>query len=49
MLPGEYGVVLRPVSKSKQFSGADIMRGQGDGMIFSTAWSFQVPVDAKAQ
>jgi len=49
LLPGEYGVALRPVSKSKQFSGADIMRGQGDGMIFSTAWSFKVPPDAKAE
>jgi hypothetical protein len=48
LLPGEYGVALRPVSKSKQFSGADIMRGQGDGMIFNAAWSFQVPADAKA-
>jgi hypothetical protein len=49
LLPGEYGVALRPVSKSKQFSGADIMRGQRDGMIFSTAWSFQVPPNAKAE
>jgi hypothetical protein len=49
LLPGEYGVALRPVSKSKQFSGADIMRGQGDGMIFNAAWSFQVPSDAKAE
>ena len=49
LLPGEYGVALRPVSKSKQFSGSDIMRGQGDGMIFNTAWSFQVPADAKAE
>lgn len=49
LLPGEYGVALRPVSKSKQFSGAEIMRGQGDGMIFNAAWSFQVPVDARAQ
>ena len=49
LLPGEYGVVLRPVSKSKEFSGADIMRGQGDGMIFNAAWSFQVPPDAKAE
>ena len=49
LLPGEYGVALRPVSKSKQFSGADIMRGQGDGMIFNAAWSFQVPADAKTQ
>ena len=46
LLPGEYGVALRPVSKSKQFSGADIMRGQGDGMIFDAAWSFQVPAGA---
>jgi hypothetical protein len=48
LLPGEYGVALRPVSKSKQFSGADIMRGQGDGMIFDAAWSFQVPAGAPA-
>jgi hypothetical protein len=46
LLPGEYGVALRPVSKSKQFSGADIMRGQGDGMVFDAAWSFQVPPTA---
>jgi hypothetical protein len=49
LLPGEYGVALRPISKSKQFSGADIMRGQGDGMIFNAAWSFKVPPDAKAE
>jgi hypothetical protein len=49
LLPGEYGVALRPLSKSKQFSGADIMRGQGDGMIFNAAWSFQVPPGAKAE
>jgi hypothetical protein len=49
LLPGEYGVALRPISKSKEFSGADIMRGQGDGMIFNAAWSFQVPPDAKAE
>jgi hypothetical protein len=49
LLPGEYGVALRPLSKSKQFPGADIMRGQGDGMIFNAAWSFQVPAGARAQ
>jgi hypothetical protein len=49
LLPGEYGVALRPLSKSKKFSGADIMRGQGDGMIFDAAWSFQVPAGARAQ
>lgn len=41
--PGEYGVVLRPVSKSKKFSGGDIERNQGDGVLFNTVWSFQVP------
>ncbi|MBZ5529470.1 MAG: hypothetical protein LAN71_16430 [Acidobacteriia bacterium] len=41
-LPGEYAVVLRPVNKSMKFSGADISRGRGDGMIFNSAWSFQV-------
>jgi hypothetical protein len=41
-LPGEYAVVLRPVNKSMKFSGADISRSRGDGMIFNSAWSFQV-------
>ena len=41
-LPGEYAVVLRPVNKSMKFSGADISRGRGDGMIFNSAWTFQV-------
>jgi hypothetical protein len=49
LLPGEYGVALRPLSKSKQFSGADIMRGQGDGTIFKAAWSFRVPIDARPE
>ena len=31
---GEYGVVLRPVSKSKNFSGGDVARAQGDGLMF---------------
>ncbi len=47
LLPGEYAVVLRPISKSKKFSGADVARDQGDGMIFDSAWSFQVPPDAQ--
>lgn len=41
--PGEYGVVLRPVTKSKKFSGGDIERNQGEGLLFNTVWSFQVP------
>jgi hypothetical protein len=43
--PGEYGVVLRPVSKSKKFSGGDVTRGQGEGLLFDAVWTFQVPDD----
>jgi hypothetical protein len=42
LAPGEYGLVLRPVSKSKKFSGGDVARNQGDGLIFNAAWSFVV-------
>lgn len=49
LLPGEYAVVLRPVSKTKKFSGADVARAQGDGLAFDSVWSFQVPPNAKAQ
>jgi len=49
LLPGEYAVVLRPISKAKKFSGADVARGEGDGLMFDSVWSFQVAPDAKAQ
>jgi hypothetical protein len=45
LLPGEYGVVLRPVSKDKKFSGGDVARAQGDGLMFDAVWSFQVSTD----
>jgi len=48
LLPGEYAVVLRPVSKGKKFSGADVARYQGEGIIFDSVWSFQVSADAQA-
>jgi hypothetical protein len=48
LLPGEYALVLRPVSKSKKFSGADVARYQGEGIIFDSVWSFQVSADAQA-
>ena len=48
LLPGEYAVVLRPVSKNKKFSGADVARYQGEGIIFDSVWSFQVSADAQA-
>jgi hypothetical protein len=44
---GEYGIVLRPVSKTKHFSGGDVARGQGDGLMFDAVWTFQISEDAK--
>jgi hypothetical protein len=44
---GKYGVVLRPVSKSKNFSGGDVARGQGDGLMFDAVWTFQISEDAQ--
>lgn len=46
LLPGEYAVVLRPVSKSKKFSGGDVARAQGDGLMFDAVWSFEVSNEA---
>ena len=46
LLPGEYAVVLRPISKSKKFSGGDVERAQGDGLMFDSVWSFEVSNDA---
>ncbi|HXS75374.1 MAG TPA: hypothetical protein VN753_04295 [Terracidiphilus sp.] len=47
LLPGEYGVVLRPVSKTKKFSGGDVARAQGDGLMFDAIWTFRVADDAQ--
>jgi hypothetical protein len=47
LMPGEYAVVLRPVSKTKKFSGGDVARAQGDGLIFDAAWTFQVGENAE--
>jgi hypothetical protein len=47
LLPGEYAVVLRPVSKEKKFSGGDVARAQGDGLMFDAAWTFQVGDNAE--
>lgn len=47
LLPGEYAVVLRPVSKSEKFSGGDVARAQGPGLMFDVLWSFQVADTAK--
>jgi hypothetical protein len=42
LMPGEYAVVIRPVSKSKSFSGGDVARAQGEGLMFDAVWTFQV-------
>lgn len=47
LMPGEYAVVLRPVSKTKKFSGGDVARAQGDGLMFDAAWSFQIADSAE--
>jgi hypothetical protein len=46
-VPGEYGIVLRPVSKGKKFSGGDVARAQGDGLMFDAIWTFQISEDAE--
>jgi hypothetical protein len=40
--PGEYAVVLRPVSAKKTFSGDAVSRNDGEGLLFNAAWSFSV-------
>lgn len=47
LLPGEYALVLRPVTRSKKFSGGEVARAQGDGLMFDAAWTFQVPDTAQ--
>lgn len=47
LLPGEYGVVLRPVSKDKRFSGGEVARAQGDGLMFDAIWTFQIADQAQ--
>lgn len=47
LLPGEYGLVLRPVSKDKKFSGGDVARAQGDGLMFDAIWTFQITDEAQ--
>ena len=45
--PGEYGLVLRPISKTKKFSGGDVARAQGDGLMFDAIWTFQITDSAE--
>jgi hypothetical protein len=45
--PGEYAVVLRPTTKNKKFSGGDVARAQGDGLMFDAIWTFQISDSAE--
>ena len=45
--PGEYAVVLRPTTKGKKFSGGDVARAQGDGLMFDAIWTFQISDSAE--
>jgi hypothetical protein len=45
--PGEYAVVLRPSSRDKKFSGGDVARAQGDGLMFDAVWTFQISGEAE--
>jgi CHAT domain-containing protein len=45
---GEYGVVLRPILRSKIFSGEDIANRKNSGVLFDTVWSFSVASEASA-
>jgi hypothetical protein len=47
LMPGEYAVVLRPISKEKKFSGGDVARAQGDGLMFDALWSFRISDSAE--
>jgi len=47
LAPGEYALVLRPLNKTKNFSGGDVARAQGDGLMFDATWTFQVSEDAQ--
>jgi hypothetical protein len=47
LYPGEYAVVLRPVSKHEKVSGGDVARAQGPGLMFDVLWSFQVSEQAQ--
>jgi hypothetical protein len=47
LLPGEYAVVFRPISKHLKFSGGDVARAQGNGLMFDALWTFQVSENAQ--
>jgi hypothetical protein len=39
---GQYAIALRPADKSHKFSGEEVAKNQGEGLLFNYAWSFTV-------
>ncbi len=39
---GEYGIVLRPILRSKVFSGEDIANRKNSAVLFDTVWTFSL-------
>lgn len=39
---GEYAVALRPIDKAHKFSGEQVGKNEGEGLLFNYAWSFSV-------
>lgn len=42
LTPGQYAIALRPMDKSHKFSGEDVAKNQGEGLLFNYTWSFLV-------
>ncbi len=42
LAPGQYAIALRPIDKSHKFSGEEVGKNQGEGLLFNYAWSFSV-------
>jgi hypothetical protein len=42
LAPGEYAVALRPIHKDRKFSGSSVAQNTGDGLMFNSAWAFEV-------
>ena len=39
---GQYAVALRPTNKNHKFSGEEVAKNEGEGLLFNYAWSFTV-------
>ncbi len=42
LAPGEYAIALRPIDKSHKFSGEQVAKNQGEGLLFNYTWSFSI-------